>query len=351
MISERHIQKVAVCSQLEINVHSQIHSFDLQSRLTDLKMPHAVSSSEHYGPGTCVDQEFRAVPDDARRVFELLARSTPGFTQDLVAWSSISFNGDAEPIAPGPLKTPVISAALHAMCGVVANELLDQREGVTPHRPVSIDTDHAAFWLGTVSITHRDGIAVPDYGKAGTLAKLFQKDLEKGTFGTPLRLRATAVYPTKDPNIWYQLHGSLNADPVLEKIGLHPETPCESCEEAYDIISKQMRKFDADELEAVNVESGLCGSICYTPAGWKKTRMHQALSKHPLINYKRQSQAIETPAIPIPRVFGDRRPLAGIKVVELVRIIAGPVIGSTLAAFGADVIRVNCSRLPDFNVS
>jgi crotonobetainyl-CoA:carnitine CoA-transferase CaiB-like acyl-CoA transferase len=42
--------------------------------------------------------------------------------------------------------------------------------------------------------------------------------------------------------------------------------------------------------------------------------------------------------------------LAGIKVVELVRIIAGPVIGCTLAALGADVIRVNCSRLTDLNV-
>jgi crotonobetainyl-CoA:carnitine CoA-transferase CaiB-like acyl-CoA transferase len=37
-------------------------------------------------------------------------------------------------------------------------------------------------------------------------------------------------------------------------------------------------------------------------------------------------------------------------VVELVRIIAGPVIGTTLAALGADVIRVNCSRLPDIDV-
>ncbi|KAF0646003.1 hypothetical protein FPSE5266_08165 [Fusarium pseudograminearum] len=51
---------------------------------------------------------------------------------------------------------------------------------------------------------------------------------------------------------------------------------------------------------------------------------------------------------PLP-VSTDKRPLAGIKVVELVRIIAGPVIGTTLASLGADVIRANCSRLPDFN--
>jgi crotonobetainyl-CoA:carnitine CoA-transferase CaiB-like acyl-CoA transferase len=34
-------------------------------------------------------------------------------------------------------------------------------------------------------------------------------------------------------------------------------------------------------------------------------------------------------------------------VVEMVRIIAGPTVGVILASFGADVIRVNCSRLAD----
>jgi hypothetical protein len=100
----------------------------------------------------------------------------------------------------------------------------------------------------------------------------------------------------------------------------------------------------------MNLVQGLCGSICYTPAGWEQTRMAKDLSKHPVINYKQQTHTTPTPAIPLP-VSADKRPLAGLKVVELVRIIAGPVIGTTLAALGADVIRVNCSRLPDFNVS
>ena len=98
------------------------------------------------------------------------------------------------------------------------------------------------------------------------------------------------------------------------------------------------------------VSKGLCGSICYTPAAWSETRMAQDLERHPLINYSQQTHAVPTPAIPL-SISSDKRPLAGIKVVELVRIIAGPVIGTTLAAFGADVIRVNCERLPDFNVS
>lgn len=78
--------------------------------------------------------------------------------------------------------------------------------------------------------------------------------------------------------------------------------------------------------------------------------MGKRLAEHPLVNYTRESYAKSTPPVLLPQL-PDRRPLAGTKVVEMVRIIAGPTVGVTLASFGADVIRVNCSRLADLNVS
>ena len=304
-----------------------------------------------YGPGSSVDYDAPTVPDDSRRVFEMLATATPGFTKDKSIWKAVEFNGSASPIAPGPLKSPVVAAALHAMCGVVANELLALKNSPSEVQKVSVNTDHAALWLGTVGITKRNGQTVREIAKAGKLNSIFEKDLEKDTFGSPLRLRATANYPTKDPGIWYQLHGSLDADPVLRTIGVDPATPCDGLENAYRIISEHVQKFNANELEMLNIASGLCGSINYTPEAWRQTRMSRELAKHPLINYSLQSYAVPTPAIPLPSILSDHRPLAGIKVVEVVRIIAGPVIGTTLAALGADVVRVGCSRLPDFNVS
>ncbi|HMN81378.1 MAG TPA: CoA transferase [Burkholderiaceae bacterium] len=41
------------------------------------------------------------------------------------------------------------------------------------------------------------------------------------------------------------------------------------------------------------------------------------------------------------------RPLTGLRVLELTRILAGPVAGRTLAAYGADVMLVNGSHLPN----
>jgi hypothetical protein len=308
-------------------------------------------TAEAWGPGTFVDNSKPNVLEDARRVFELLAKSTPGFTQDEDLWNAVSFNGSTEPIAPGPLKAPVIAAALHAMAGVVAKELLELRQGGPSDHRVSINTDHAALWLGTVGLTKRNGASVPQLSKSGKLGEIFSVNLEKDIFSPAIRVRTTAVYPTKKDGVWYQLHGSLNADPVLETIGLNASVQCRDHEDAYKIIGEEVRKFGPEELEMLHIQKGLCGSICYTPAQWRQTRMHKELAKHPLLNYSHESYMPPTPAIPLPATKGDERPLAGIKVVELVRIIAGPVIGNTLASLGADVIRVGSSKLPDFNVS
>nr|RBQ87620.1 hypothetical protein FVER53263_00021 [Fusarium verticillioides] len=311
-------------------------------------MTQIVSGADIYGQGSWIDSQAPPVPDDACRLLKMLAEATPGSTKDLAVLNTVAFTGSSDTIVPGPLKSAVIAAALHAMSGIVANELFELRDGESSSRTVSVNTDHAAFWLGSVGMTRRNGQTVQDLGKDGKLGAIFPKDLQGDIFGTPLRLRATANYETKDEGVWFQLHGSLGADPVLQTIGIDPSLECSSNDEATRVIAEHVRKFGAHELEMMYLVQGLCGSICYTPGGWKQTRMAKDLAKHPLINYKLQTHAVPTPAIPLP-VSADKRPLAGIKVVELVRIIAGPVIGTTLAALGADVIRVNCSRLPDFN--
>ncbi|KAF2172649.1 hypothetical protein M409DRAFT_62403 [Zasmidium cellare ATCC 36951] len=310
-------------------------------------MPLFKSGARSYGSGTYVDPAPLPIPSDAQRILGLLAQARPGFIKTPSLLSSVVFSGRHDPIVPGPLKVGAIAAALHGMCGIVANEILDLRDlQSSPHQPlqertVKIDTNHAAFWLGTVGMTEVNGHSVAELGKKGHLKQMFKKDLEGDTFATPMRLRTTAIYETNEPGKWFQLHGSLDADPVLAGLGLdgdfsHVTDPLV----AYGEIAKKVSRCGREELETMFWQKGLCGTSCYSPEEFRATPMSKSLDKWPLINYEPLSNRQLTPALQFPLVTGDARPLAGIKVVELVRIIAGPVIGCTLASMGAQSLRL-----------
>lgn len=310
-----------------------------------------IAGDEVYGPGTFIDQTVLPVPEDAKRVFRILASRTPGFTQNKAAWETVHFEGQPKPVVQGPIKTPVVAAALHAMAGLVANELLELRDGSPAiENKVLIDTDHAALWLGSVFTTFINGSDLGTIIRSGKMNDLFDRDFERGVF-KGIACRATAIYQTKDPKVCYQLHGSLDAEKVLESMGIDTSVSFGSPKEYYDYIQSHIIKWSPDELEMHNVRHGHCGSICYSPEGWRNTEFGKALARHPLVNVSEQTYAAPTPKIPLSPGLSDRRPLTGVKVLEMVRIIAGPQIGVTLASYGADVIRVNCSRLRDLNVS
>jgi hypothetical protein len=265
---------------------------------------------------------------------------------------TVNFEGSDFPVIPGPFKAPLVAAAVHAMCGLVAHEIVEDRDG-TPatSQQVSVNTDHAAIWLGTIYAASVEGKSLDSLVRDREISPLFKQSFQQGWMATAVDSRSTALYKTKTPGVWYQLHGSLDASPVLRSMGMDPDYPAKDLDDAYEYISRHVEQWSADELEMHNVKNGFCGSICFTPKGWSETLMGERLADHPLVGYSRQSHAIPTPPVPTPKIQNDNRPLAGVKVVELVRIIAGPVIGCTLAALGADVIRVNCSRLVDLNVS
>lgn len=77
--------------------------------------------------------------------------------------------------------------------------------------------------------------------------------------------------------------------------------------------------------------------------------MAKSLAKHPLVNYKRLLEGASTPPVSF-RESADKRPLAGIKILEFGRIIALPAAGTILTSMGAEVIRVQSKHLPDFSV-
>ncbi|GKU14766.1 unnamed protein product [Fusarium langsethiae] len=280
-----------------------------------------------YGPGTHTDRTFTPVPQDTERIFRLIASQTPGFTQDEEILSKVKFEGESFPVIPGPIKAVSVAASLHAMAGVLADEILAIRGAENKQRQITVNTTQAGLWFGNIATAYVDNKDALSLAKSGELKKLLP-NWEQGWVDTPLKYRTTGLYPTSDPEVWYSLHGSMKAEPVLKSIGVDPSEPISSNEEAAAHIAKFTSKLSPEKLELTNLLNGNCGSICFTPKQWNESEMGKSLAAHPLIN----------------------RPLAGVKVVEMTRVIAGPQIGAILSSFGADVIRVNPPHLPDINI-
>lgn len=298
-----------------------------------------------FGPGTVIDNDFLAVPQECKRLLRMLASRTPCFTNDEAVLNKVQFQGNDLPCIPGPIKSQALTATLHAMFGIVGLEILQLRGYETNSNKVLVDTDHAGLYPATPALVTIDGITGPAVIKLDTVPQ-WDKDRQSGS---PLVFRATAIYETGDPGIWYQFHGSLDPWKALAEIGISKtlDATIHTNDEAYNVIGEHIRKYRARELEQLIVEKGLSGNIVYSPKGWRETDMGRSLGRHPLINYKRQTQCPSLPPVPLPQLK-DHRPLAGVKVVELVRIIAGSAAGAALASMGAEVIRVNSSKLKDY---
>ncbi|RFU76004.1 alpha methylacyl- racemase [Trichoderma arundinaceum] len=299
-----------------------------------------------YGPGTYTDTNFIPVPQDSARIFRELITKTPGFTKDEKLLSSVNFVGNDLPLLPGPIKSQALTAALHAMAGVIGHEILQLR-GIQTSGATTINVDHAGMYLATPALVHVDGESGPSLLENPQLPSF-----DRGAYIAPIKMRSQAIYPCKD-GAWFQLHGSTFPDPVLEAIGVDPNAEFPTRDAAYEHIKDRIQNnFTSRELEMIMVERGLCGGIVHSPQSWLETRMGQILASHPLVNYKQVSLSADTqPPVPFPTLLqtgGDARPLAGIKILELARIIAAPAAGGILASMGADVVRVQSRELVDF---
>ncbi|KAF5538650.1 transferase family III [Fusarium mexicanum] len=302
------------------------------------------TSNETYGAGTTVDAEFSPLPAECERILRIFAARTPGFTKDEALLSGVNFHGDDLPCIPGPIKSQAVTAVLHAMVGIVGLEILHLR-GITTSNQINIDVNHAGLYPATAALVNIDGVIGPEVIKLSTVP---QWDKDRAS-NSPLVYRATAIYETADSGVWFQLHGSLDSWKMLALLGISKDLDSEirTNEAAYELIQKRVRTYRARESEQLVVEKGLSGSIVYSPKEWRQTEMGKSLSRHPLVNYKQQVHCTPLPPVSFP-VLDDKRPLAGIKVVELTRIIAGAAAGAALASLGAEVIRVNSSKLKDY---
>lgn len=132
---------------------------------------------------------------------------------------------------------------------------------------------------------------------------------------------------------WVRLHTNFphHRDGVLRLLG---------CAYEREAVAAALQRWTAFAFEDAAAAAGMCVTAMRTFAEWDAHPQGRAVAGLPLVEITRIGDAP-----PRARPAADR-PLSGVRVVELARVLAGPVCGRTLAAHGADVMLVTSPTLP-----
>ncbi len=122
----------------------------------------------------------------------------------------------------------------------------------------------------------------------------------------------------------------------------HRKAVCDvlGCEPERDKVQAALMQWRGEDFETAAYTAGGVVALMRSYDEWSALPQARALAELPLISIEKIGEA---PPKPWPK--GDR-PLEGLRVLDLSRVIAGPVAGRTLAAHGADVLLVSGPALP-----
>ncbi|WP_031477253.1 CoA transferase [Streptomyces bicolor] len=124
---------------------------------------------------------------------------------------------------------------------------------------------------------------------------------------------------------------------LLAALGVPEEDP--------DAVAAALAERSSHEVEESVYAAGGLAVALRTPKEWSAHEQAAAVALRPLVERERLDTA---PARVLPPLDGTPLlPAAGVRVLDLTRVIAGPVATRTLALLGADVLRLDAPQLPE----